>query len=146
MKAPIIDTCVLVDMLVSTRKAHPEAHRLLDILVTKGWSVRAPAFSQFELVSAYRSASAEGRFEIKGPTEPKALVMEWVDVTADFFMEYMDPSLPHLTAADLVLLCMAKKEERPLVTEDGRLYKAAKSAGVPVYRASEYVAVLETSE
>jgi predicted nucleic acid-binding protein len=147
MKTPIIDTSVIVDILLSSRDRHEVAAKLGDYLVEKKVLVRAPTFSLFELAAALRhekdfsSDFRPGKLA-DNTSEAHPLYFEFVDVDQGFFLTYFDDKLPYTKAGDLLLLSMAKTEQRPLVTEDKGLRDRAQSVGVEVFSTVEYLEVL----
>ena len=52
--AVIVDTCVLVDIALSTRGRHAQAAELARCLIRKGIVIRAPMHAAFEFMCAIR--------------------------------------------------------------------------------------------
>ena len=140
MRPLVIDTCVLVDMFVATRKRHAEAEKLGRFLVDNKISVRVPAFSLYELASALKNEGINYPYKFqKGITEDNPLLIDFIPVDEAFITKYLDESLPYSKAGDLLILSLSKKEDAYLITEDDRLYERAKAAGVQVFRIEEFL-------
>lgn len=142
--SPIIDSSVLVDMFLETSARHAVAASLADALIARDVELAVPGFALFEVRSALSQAKIEHRLKMaNGITKSRPLKIRIVPIDEAFVERYLDPSLPHLKGCDLVFLAMAKRDGAPLVTEDAKMYEAAKATGVAVYITAEYLASLE---
>jgi len=120
----VIDTCVLVDLLMATRKRHDNARKLRKELLRLDVIARVPAFAIFEI--SHDTGGAEG------------LSIEFVPVDDDFVRKYFNFDLPEVRAGDLVFAALAMGEALPLITEDNDFAQKAKLAGIEVFSIDEY--------
>lgn len=145
---PVVDTCVVIDMILPTRSRHDAATRLAFHFWEIGMTFPFPLTALFEVQSALRQEGREVTWNQKdaiqlGPGVTRTpLPLALVSVDMDFFNYFFDPTLPNVRAGDLIFLCMAAKYSAPLITEDGPLYKEARGAGLQVFRIEEYLAAV----
>lgn len=120
--------------------------RLIQHFIDRDIRPRAPAYVLFEVHAAIKSEALDGRTQLSHfPPEENPLNIDALTIDASFVDRYYDPSLPYIKAADLVFLSIAKKDRVPLITEDAKLYRAAKAAGIEVYRIIEYLAAVDAT-
>ena len=141
MKAPVLDTSALMDILLADRPRHPEGLRLLTYLRATDTVPRIPIFAMFEIASALNQEKRAGRSEISKAIEGETngLSIENVPIDEAFFTKYFDSKLPHLRAGDMIFLALAKGDGSPLVTEDRELLAAAKQAGVEAFTITDFL-------
>jgi predicted nucleic acid-binding protein len=141
----VLDTCVVVDMFMSTRPRHVQATQLRLALAKAGITARMPSFTLFELSRAIRQEKrlSNGKL-IDGPEsgEENGLSVDLVPIDEAFVHKYLDVNLPEMRAGDLTFAALAKGDRLPLVTEDAPLRKAAKAAGIGVFTIEEYLSEL----
>jgi predicted nucleic acid-binding protein len=135
----IVDTCVIVDMLLSSRPRHAQADALRKIFAERNILARVPYFAVFEVSHAIRQ---EKRLTKATFVPEEEIPAELVPVDQKFLKAYFDESLPEMRAGDLVFASMAHKDKLPLVTEDAGLAAAAKAAGIDVKSIAEMLAAL----
>jgi predicted nucleic acid-binding protein len=141
MDAPLLDTCVMVDIFVRSRARHAKATLLRELIRSRAQKVRFPMHGLFELQSAIQQERRKGGFQMTTAVpESDPLAVDAVPIDDAFVARYIDTGLPETRAGDLVFLSMAKKDALDLVTEDMGLYRNAKLAGVAVFTIDEYLA------
>ena len=129
----VIDTCVLVDMFISTRPRHVRARRLREEIVQKVTPVLIPAFAMFELSHALRQdlRQNEGKFAVcYGLGHENGLTLELVPTDTDFIKRSLALELPELRAGDLIFAALAKGRGLTLVTEDMALLVGSRASGI----------------
>ena len=139
----IIDTCVLLDILISSRARHEEAQKLADYLHTSDRTAEVPIHAVFEIRSGWKNEEMQA--------SPKALPVSTrhiketpfqivtIDIDQEFIDEYYRPDLPYLKAGDMIFVAMAKGDGKPLITEDEEMYKKAQTFDVEVYKIQEFL-------
>ena len=146
MISAVIDTCVMIDMLMSTRARHAEAMRLRVQLARLGVIARLPMFAIFEINYATRQEDLQAK-GVLGLQEnidgAPGIRIEFVPIDEAFVRKYFDVNLPQMRAGDLVFAALAKGDALPLVTEDKTLAVTAKSGGIRVLSTAEYRKELE---
>ena len=129
----VIDTCVLVDMLISTRPRHERARRLRKEIVERGAVILVPSFAMFELSHALRQDLKlnSGKFAISYGLGPEnGLDLEFVPTDVEFVRSSLALELPELRAGDLVFAALAKGRNLTLVTEDKALSLGSREVGI----------------
>jgi predicted nucleic acid-binding protein len=142
MSIIVLDTCVLVDMFMSTRPRHATASRLHTEMVQNGLVARIPAFALFEVWHAIHQEKRlnGGKLLSKGNIGlANGLTFDLVPVDESFTKNFLDLDLPEIRAGDLVFAALAKGEGLPLVTEDESFRKKAQDTGIQVYTTGEYL-------
>lgn len=142
MPAIVIDTCVLVDIFISTRPRHAVAVELQKLIRQKSIAVRLPAFALFELHHAIRQERRQnGGILVQEENSgwQSTLPVELVSIDEAFIEQHLTLDLPEVRAGDLVFLALAKGESLSLVTEDVTFKIQAVKAGVSVFTIQEYL-------
>jgi predicted nucleic acid-binding protein len=141
MAAPIIDTSVLIDVFLASADRHIQAKLLGELIIGRGERIPMPLHGLFEIASALKRQGMEGALQFNANIpETRPFPTQPVPIDEAFFEKYHDPSLPYTKAGDLIFLSIAKKDKRDLITEDKKLYRNAKAAGVSVFTIAEYLA------
>lgn len=140
----VIDTNILVDIFLESRSRYADAKKLGQLLSENRFLVKLPMHAFFELSSALRSEKANKHSTEPMPynpeyTEKAGFRLDQVPIDEIFLNKYLDTTLPYLKGGDFIFLCMAKKDGSELITEDKKLYDAAKGAGVNVYSIKEFM-------
>ena len=140
MRNAVIDTCVLVDLLMATRKRHDKARKLRKELLRLDVIARVPAFAIFEISHAMRQEQrlSQGKLVSSDTGGAEGLSIEFVPVDDDFVRKYFNFDLPEVRAGDLVFAALAMGEALPLITEDNDFAQKAKLAGIEVFSIDEY--------
>lgn len=148
---PVVDTCVVIDMILSTRARHNAATRLVHHFWDIGMTFPFPLSALFEVQSALRQEGREVTWNQEDAIQPgpgvtrTPLPLALVSVDMDFFNYFFDPALPNVRAGDLIFLSMAAKYSAPLITEDNDLHKEATAAGLQTFRIDEYLEAISPS-
>lgn len=140
----VVDTCVIVDMFLSSRPRHEIASRLLIEIRNSNSVVRIPAFAMFEISHAIKQEKRLNNGQIISTDhinagEENGLRLDLVPVDEKFAQKFLDLELPEIRAGDLVFAALAKGEGLPVVTEDQRFKQDAKSAGIQVFAIRQYL-------
>jgi len=134
----IIDTNILVDMILEDRERHQEAYKLYEKLKNEDVFVIIPYSGLFELMTVLnRKEALKKKLNFPGSFE---LYFKPVPIDDRFFDRYYDRNLPYTKTGDMLFLAIAKKKNLPLITEEQKLYNAAKKCGVKVFRIHQFVA------
>ena len=144
MPSAVIDTCVVIDMLMSTRPRHPQASRLRRELIRVNVVAKLPMFAIFEINHATRQEQRLSRGKLVTGADTGGFSVDFVPVDEAFVKKYFDVNLPEMRAGDLLFASLAKGEGLPLITEDLEFAKIAKTAGIRVLSTSEYEQELAT--
>lgn len=142
MATIVLDTCVLVDMFMSSRPRHRQAIELRSLIRAKSIRVRIPAFAMFEVTHAIRQEKRLSNGVLLSGSEAgeaNGLSVELVAIDEAFIQRHLTLDLPETRAGDLVFLALAKGESMPLVTEDIPFRTIAAKAGVSVFGIDEYL-------
>ena len=144
----VVDTSVLVDIFLKSRPRHADGKQLGRLLMDKNFTVRVPMHAMFELASAMKNEKVTSHQDSSMPyneeyTSDNGFRVEPIAIDEPFFEKYLDVNLPYLKGGDFIFLCMAKKDNALLITEDNKLYARAKEAGVEVYRIQEFLGAFQ---
>lgn len=136
MRVALLDTCVVVDAVLSSRPRHAASSELVAKLKALDYRFPFPGHGLFEILQAIKSERQSG-----ATTMAAGFITDLMLISIDesFAHAYLDLNLPHMPAGDLIFLSIAAKERVPLITEDASLYKKAKTAGVPVFTVAEFL-------
>lgn len=144
MNILVLDTCVIVDMFITTRPRHSIASRLHREMVDSGSVAKVPAFAMFEISHAFKQEKRlnDAKLMAKNHSnagEESGLTLELVPIDQDFIQQYFSLELPELRAGDMVFAALAKGQSLPLVTEDQPLIKKVSECGIQAFTTSEYL-------
>lgn len=139
----VIDTCVMVDMAVTSRPRHARAAALHAKLQERQVPAEMPMHAFFELQHALKSElRAGGKLAKSVLTESRPLSFTPVAIDEAFVRTYLvalPDSFPPVRAGDLIFLALALGRKATLLTEDKELYGHAKAAGVDVCSIDEWL-------
>ncbi len=142
--AVIVDTCVLVDIALSTRARHAQAAEFATCLLRKGIVIRVPMHAAFEFMCAVRQEVRQlgGSHSswAAGSDENQKINIWPVPIDGHFLDRYRSANIPDVRSGDLPFLVMAMVDNVALVTEDDELFRKATQVGVRVFRIAEYLA------
>ena len=140
----IVDTCVLVDIALSTRARHAQAVDLARCLRKHDIVIRAPMHAAFEFMCAIRQEVHQlgGRHSswAAGTDDSERIDIWPVPIDAEFVATYPMQNLPDMRSGDFLFLAMASGDNQALVREDDDLFRKAQLAGVRVFRIATYLA------
>lgn len=140
----ILDTCVLVDIFLESRDRHEIGKKLGVLLQKKCCKIKVPMHVMFELSCTLKNIKQNDFKNSSMPysqeyTEQSGFKIFPVPIDEAFFESYLNVELPYIKAGDFIFLCMAKKDNSILITEDKKLLKKAKDVNVEVYNINEFI-------
>lgn len=138
MNSIIIDASVLTDMCLMDRERHTNAVALVKHIQENNIQLTIPMHAILEVKS---SIGQERSKPGSGIIDPGFYlkINEIIPIDNNFINEYMDLSLPHIKAGDLIYILIAKKKNIPLITEDDKQLRVANKSGVAAYKINEFL-------
>jgi len=134
MEKIIIDTCVILDIIITSRPRHKMAQKLYNRILKGNVTLQAPFIAKFEISSGWKQEKLESFVK---PTKiislKNPMKIQFVPIDQNFFERYFDLQIPYSKASDLLFISMAKKENVPLLCEDKKMIKTAKTIKIDVY-------------
>lgn len=137
MKNILVDSNILVDLFLPSSPRHSLALKLHRYIKKYNLVVTVPVTALFELAATMKRLRGQnGRDSIPKKVD---FNLHPVDITQHFLATHYDDNLPYLPVGDFIFLCIASKEKVPFITEDVKLYKAARKTDLKVYTLQEYL-------
>lgn len=137
----VVDANALLNIMFQDQPAYSDGQRALAKIREWRLVIAVPMHVLFEIeCMMMRKNQLERGMAAGSPALSEESPLWFLPVAIDeiFVKRYRDPSLPYIKAGDFMYMAMAKREAAPLITEDGRLYRAARRAGMQVVRLREF--------
>lgn len=137
----VVDANALINMMFQDQPAYEDGQRALAKIREWRLVIAVPMHLLFEIeCMTMRKNQLERGMGATGPALSEDAPLWFLPIAIDevFVRRYRDPSLPYIKAGDFMYMAMAKREAAPLITQDGRLYSAARRAGMSVVRLREF--------
>jgi len=126
-------------MLQRDTQEHQNAYKVYEKLRKENYFVIIPYSGLFEVLTVLkRDKVNKGRLQFVHDQNFE-LQFKPIPIDDKFFDRYNDPDLPYTKTGDMLFLAIAKKENAPLITEDKKLYEAAKQCRVKVYKINDFL-------
>ena len=142
----VIDTCVLIDILISGRSRHDKAILLANKLADDTLKCGIPMHCMFELVSAVRSEFNSKGAPLKSDFIDEKIPFEFelIPIDDSFLKKYLFETLKKkilvkLKAGDMIFVLLAMRHDAILITEDKPMKKTAESLGLKAVSIKEYL-------
>jgi len=140
----VVDTSVVVDAFDEISNNNASSKRILTWLLDNDVTIHMPTYSIIEVSCALRNMKIDKRNMTNAFTNKYPLRCKYIDVDAEFLVEYFVPDLPYIRAGDYIFLCIANKLHIPLITNDLGLIRISSKCTFPVFSSED--AFLQFSE
>ena len=152
--AVVLDTCILTSCYASHRADHSRALQLVQLLKERDEEVLVPAHAFVEFASAMMCERKKvlGGAPVQMGALPDGILpcrMSIIPIDHAFLFQYvMVPMLAgqiiDTSGGDMIFVAVARGHGVPLITEDAKMVKAARAAGVNAMTIDEFLAKLPT--
>ena len=135
----LIDTCVFIDAFDADSDNHHDSLNLLEELRKHNLLITMPAHAWFEVQCTFQKLTKERRF--KGPTIGGRMdyPIELIHIDDKFIIKYAMVDIPYIKAGDHIFVTVAKLNNYPLITSDGKMIDVCKKCGISVYTPNEFL-------
>lgn len=138
----LVDTCVLVDLMLTTRSRHGTVRSLYQYLSTSGLTILVPAHALFEAKSALMNEKIthDNMLSFNSDlTWRQPLLIRFIAIDGTFLDLYLGEQLPYLKGGDMIFLAIANRHRVPLITADNAILQKGRELGITVYTPAEYL-------
>lgn len=135
-----IDTNVMISMILEDQPHHQEAIKVYNKIKDENWRVILPLTSVYENQCVLKRERLKGKLLLSRSFE--GLEYDTIDISNKNFDEYFFPDLPYTKAGDMLFLSIAKRWCIPLITEDKKLLRAGKDAGIVAVNCEGFLKIL----
>lgn len=135
----LVDTCVFIDAFDPDSVNYNDSLRLLEEFLNRQQLITMPANAWFEVQRTFQRLTKENRFN--GPTICGRMdyPVELIHIDDKFIKKYAMIEIPYIKAGDHIFVVVAKVNNYPLITSDGKMIDVCKKCGVEVYTPKEFL-------
>jgi len=140
----LVDTCVFIDAFDPDSANYTDSLQLLEELHNRQQLITMPAHAWFEVQCTFQRLTEENRFN--GPTICGRMnyPVELIHIDDKFIKKYAMVSIPYIKGGDHIFVVVAKVNNYPLITSDGKMTDVCKKCGVEVYTPKEFLIKLSS--
>lgn len=135
----LIDTCVFIDAFDINSVNHDDSLRLLEELRSRNILITMPAHGWFEIQCTLQRLIKENRFSEPTICGRMQYPVELMHIDDKFIKQYAMADIPYIKAGDHIFVSVAKVNNWPLITSDGKMIDVCKKCGVNVFTPCEFI-------
>lgn len=139
-KKILVDSCVFIDAFDESSQNYDISHRFLDWTVESKIMITMPAHAWFEIWCTLRRLERiDQTFKGRSIRDNWSYPIELIHIDQAFIEKYGNVDIRYIKSGDHIFLVIAKVNDYPIVTTDGKMKDVAKDEGIRVFSPEEFM-------